>query len=180
MTSLSSFFLVAQWKRICLPIQEMKKSWVPFRGQEDPWGQEMATHYSNSCLENCLDRGAWRATIHGVTKSQTLSTQSNWKAPRFPFRSAGQEVWVFVRICRDGRTPGGSVLTAVAQGGGHVAVLSPAWTGPSPSSQRPPPSWPWTCASGCSPVSLPAPLQQWLQCSQSLFYFNPCLLRGYV
>ena len=24
-----------------------------------------------SCLENPVDRGAWRATVHGVTKSQT-------------------------------------------------------------------------------------------------------------
>ena len=24
-----------------------------------------------SCLENSMDRGAWRATLHGVTKSQT-------------------------------------------------------------------------------------------------------------
>ena len=24
-----------------------------------------------SCLENPMDRGAWQATIHGVTKSQT-------------------------------------------------------------------------------------------------------------
>ena len=24
-----------------------------------------------SCLENHMDRGAWRATVHGVTKSQT-------------------------------------------------------------------------------------------------------------
>ena len=24
-----------------------------------------------SCLENPMDRGAWRATVHGVTKSQT-------------------------------------------------------------------------------------------------------------
>ena len=30
-----------------------------------------------SCLENPMDRGAWRATVHGVTKSQTqLSTHS--------------------------------------------------------------------------------------------------------
>ena len=28
-----------------------------------------------SCLENPIDRGAWHATVHGVTKSQTqLST----------------------------------------------------------------------------------------------------------
>ena len=24
-----------------------------------------------SCLENAMDRGAWQATVHGVTKSQT-------------------------------------------------------------------------------------------------------------
>ena len=24
-----------------------------------------------SCLENCMDRGAWKATVHGVTQSQT-------------------------------------------------------------------------------------------------------------
>ena len=24
-----------------------------------------------SCLENSMDRGAWRATVHGVTKSPT-------------------------------------------------------------------------------------------------------------
>ena len=24
-----------------------------------------------SCLENPMDRGAWRATVHGVTKTQT-------------------------------------------------------------------------------------------------------------
>ena len=25
----------------------------------------------SSCLENPMDRGAWQATVHGVTKSQT-------------------------------------------------------------------------------------------------------------
>ena len=25
-----------------------------------------------SCLENPMDRGAWQAIVHGVTKSQTL------------------------------------------------------------------------------------------------------------
>ena len=24
-----------------------------------------------SCLQNSMDRGAWRATVHGVTRSQT-------------------------------------------------------------------------------------------------------------
>ena len=30
-----------------------------------------------SCLENSMDRGAWRATVHGVTRSQIrLSTHA--------------------------------------------------------------------------------------------------------
>ena len=32
----------------------------------------MATHSSNSCLENSMNRGAWQATVHEVMKSQTL------------------------------------------------------------------------------------------------------------
>ena len=35
---------------------------------EDPLEEGMATH---SCLENPRDRGAWWATVHGVTQSQT-------------------------------------------------------------------------------------------------------------
>ena len=30
-----------------------------------------------SCLENPMDRGAWRATVHGVVKSQTWLKQLN-------------------------------------------------------------------------------------------------------
>ena len=36
--------------------------------QEDPLEREMATQYS--CLENAVDRGAWRATVHGMAKNQ--------------------------------------------------------------------------------------------------------------
>ena len=36
----------------------------------------------NSCLENPMDRGAWRATVHGVAKSQTrLSNLALTHAP---------------------------------------------------------------------------------------------------
>ena len=41
-------------------------------GQEDPLDKGTSgnpLHYS--CLENSMDRGAWQATVHGVTKSQT-------------------------------------------------------------------------------------------------------------
>ena len=43
---------------------------VRLLGQADPLEKEMATH-SNSCLENPMDRGAWRVTVHGVAKSRT-------------------------------------------------------------------------------------------------------------
>ena len=45
--------------------------------QFDPWvGKKtlekgMATHSSYSCLENPMDRGTWRATVHEVEESQT-------------------------------------------------------------------------------------------------------------
>ena len=38
---------------------------------EDPLEKDMATHSRYSCLENSMDRGAWRATVHGVEKSWT-------------------------------------------------------------------------------------------------------------
>ena len=39
--------------------------------REDPLEEEMANPLQNSGLENLLDRGAWRAAIYGVTRSQT-------------------------------------------------------------------------------------------------------------
>ena len=40
-----------------------------------------------SCLENPMDRGAWSATVHGVTKSQTrisLSLSEDFKHHHIP------------------------------------------------------------------------------------------------
>ena len=34
-------------------------------------GEENGNPLQYSCLENPLDRGAWQATVHGVTKSWT-------------------------------------------------------------------------------------------------------------
>ena len=36
-----------------------------------PWRRKWATPLQYSCLENPMDRGAWRAIVHGVTKIQT-------------------------------------------------------------------------------------------------------------
>ena len=40
-------------------------------GQEDPLQEGMATHSSVLAWRIPKDRGAWQATVHGVTKSQT-------------------------------------------------------------------------------------------------------------
>ena len=34
-------------------------------------GEGNGNHLQCSCLENPMDRGAWQATVHGVTKSRT-------------------------------------------------------------------------------------------------------------
>ena len=44
---------------------------VQSQSRKDPLEDGMATHSNNSCLENSMDREAWRATVHKVTKGQT-------------------------------------------------------------------------------------------------------------
>ena len=34
-------------------------------------GEGNGNPFQYTCLENSMDRGAWSATVHGVTKSQT-------------------------------------------------------------------------------------------------------------
>ena len=48
----------------------MQETWVRLLDGKDPLEKEMATHSSGHYLETCMDRGAWQATVHGVTKSQ--------------------------------------------------------------------------------------------------------------
>ena len=40
-------------------------------GSERSTGEASGNPLQYSCLENPTDRGAWRATVHGITKSQT-------------------------------------------------------------------------------------------------------------
>ena len=60
--------LVAQIVKNLPAVQETR---VRFVGWEDPLEKEMAPHSSYSCLENPMDGGAWRAEVHGVSKSWT-------------------------------------------------------------------------------------------------------------
>ena len=49
----------------------MQELHIRFQGQEDPLEKGMATLVQDIFLENHMDKGAWWATVHGVTKSWT-------------------------------------------------------------------------------------------------------------
>ena len=57
--------LVAQMVKNLSAMQEI---WVQTLGRKIPLKREWL---QCSCLENSMNRGAWRATVHGVSKSQT-------------------------------------------------------------------------------------------------------------
>ena len=40
-------------------------------GQEDPLGEGHGNPFQYSCLENCMDKGPWRAPVHSVALSWT-------------------------------------------------------------------------------------------------------------
>ena len=45
----------------------VQETWARSLSQKDPLEKGMATH---SCLENSMDKGAWWALVHGVSKSR--------------------------------------------------------------------------------------------------------------
>ena len=60
-------FLVAQVVKNLLAMQEIL-GLIPGSGRFPGEGNGNLLQYS--CLENSMDRGAWWATVHGVTKSR--------------------------------------------------------------------------------------------------------------
>ena len=65
--------LVAQMAK---NLPAFQKTWFWILDQEDPPGEGNGNPLQYSCLESSMDRGAWRAAVHGVTKSRT--------GPRWP------------------------------------------------------------------------------------------------
>ena len=73
---------------------------IPGSGRSPGEGNGNPLHYS--CLGNCMDRGAWRATVRGVAKSLTRDPATNthfhpshWEAVRSQWRCL-----VNVLVCR--------------------------------------------------------------------------------
>ena len=54
----------------------IQKTGVWILGGEGPLEKRMAS-LQYSCLKNSMDRGAWRATVHEIIKSQTRATNNN-------------------------------------------------------------------------------------------------------
>ena len=52
-----------------LPTKVGDTGLIPGSGR--PSGEGNGNPLQNSCLENSMDRGAWRAAVHGVTESRT-------------------------------------------------------------------------------------------------------------
>ena len=62
--------LVAQMVKNMPAMQEVQKTQVRFLGQEDSPGKGNGNSLQYSCLGYPMDRGAWWARIHGVTKTR--------------------------------------------------------------------------------------------------------------
>ena len=61
-------FLIAQ---LVKNLPAMQETWVQPLGWEDPLEEGMANHSSILSWRIPMDKGAWRATVHGVAKSRT-------------------------------------------------------------------------------------------------------------
>ena len=78
-------------------MQKMQEIRVRSLGQEDSPGVANSNLLQYSCLENPTDRGAWRATLHGVMKRRTrLSTPPHPPLGLWCF--LGTIVSVFTRV----------------------------------------------------------------------------------
>ena len=65
---MKSAYIVAQAVK---NLPAMWETWVQSLGQEDPLEKGMATHSSILAWRIPMDRGAWQAIVHGITKSRT-------------------------------------------------------------------------------------------------------------
>ena len=64
-------FQVAQWQRICVPIQEPQEMQVPSLGWQSFLGGRNGNPFQYFCLGDPIDRGACWTIVHGVMKSWT-------------------------------------------------------------------------------------------------------------
>ena len=66
-------------------LSAMQETWVPSLGQEDSTGEGNGYSLQCSCLENSMDRGAWRSIVHGIAKSRAPRRDQHF-----------QDAWLFL------------------------------------------------------------------------------------
>ena len=64
-------------KKICNVEAAGNRGSIPESGRSPGGGNGNLLQYS--CLKNPMDRGAWRATVHGVAKESFMTKQTNKK-----------------------------------------------------------------------------------------------------
>ena len=95
----------------------MQETWVQSLGWEDALEEGMATHSSNLAWRIPMDRGAWWATAHGVTKELDLAEQlmhththgSGLAWPRGQNEQGRSQAPEGAGVALGARGPGGSV-----------------------------------------------------------------------
>ena len=55
----------------------MEETPIRFLGQEGSPGGGHGSSFQYSSLENSIDRGAWQATVHGITESDMTEATDN-------------------------------------------------------------------------------------------------------
>ena len=106
---LSFLFYIYQVVQMVKNPPAMQETWAQSLGWEDPLEEGMATHSSIFAWRILMDRGAWRATVHGVAKSpdttEWLSTQEKcltlskvlmlkWIRPIYKFKLIPNPVFI--------------------------------------------------------------------------------------
>ena len=59
------------WDSLVAQMVKNPPGFDPWVGKKDPLEEDMATHTSILAWRIPMDRGAWQATVHGVSKSRT-------------------------------------------------------------------------------------------------------------
>ena len=73
-----------------LPV--MWETWLWSLGQEDSLEEGVAILSSILAWRIPMDRGAWRATVHGVTKSQTRLSNQAWHSTYLPQKGQSSQI----------------------------------------------------------------------------------------
>ena len=97
-------------------MQETQERWVWSLGGSPGGGNGNPLQYS--CLENSMDRRAWRAEVHGIIKSQTQL--GNWAC------TCTRELLQQSADCIWHRSPHWGLCWVVEHGAFHVDYLGPA------------------------------------------------------